>query len=140
MRDGPQAILDIRLETCRKRAAELGWEFAGEWVDEGENALTNDHRPRFDGMCAAMAQYAGQRPVHCLVEDWDRIARDGVAGAVLRRRVSLADGDCETAHGENDTPAEHARGLLTTPALTVAAIASAARRESVFTSAIMRRS
>ncbi|HCA87534.1 MAG TPA: hypothetical protein DEQ61_19940 [Streptomyces sp.] len=111
-----KVILRLRLDACRAQAEELGWEIAGEWVDDGDNALTNDRRPAFDSMCDVMAEYGRARLVLCLVHDWDRIARDGIASSVLRRRVMLAGGHCETASGESD---DHAPGALATPSVRV---------------------
>jgi hypothetical protein len=58
---------------------------------------------------------AAPGPIVCLVDDWDRLARDASHSAVMRRRITQAGGHCETAEGESDEPAEKARGRLRTP-------------------------
>jgi len=105
-------ILDIRLDRCRAYAESQGWEVAGTWLDLGDHAL-GDHRPQFDALCVAMDRDPG--PIVCLVEDWDRIARDASQSSVMRHRVAQAGGHCVTADGESDAPAEKARGRLCTP-------------------------
>lgn len=105
-------ILDIRLDRCRAYAESNGWEIAGTWLDVGDDALGN-HRPQFDGLCAAMSLEPG--PVVCLVDGWDRFTRDASQSAVMRHRVGQAGGHCVTAGGESDAPAEKARGRLCTP-------------------------
>lgn len=106
------AILDIRLDRCRAYAESQGWELAGIWIDLGDNALS-DHRPEFHALCLAMRAEPG--PAVCLVDDWDRIARDASISATMRRRVGQAGGHCETVGGESDAPEEKARGRLCTP-------------------------
>ncbi|HZX40012.1 MAG TPA: recombinase family protein [Streptomyces sp.] len=96
-------ILDIRLDRCRSYAESCGWEVAGIWLDLGDNAL-GQHRPQFSSLCVAMDAATG--PIVCLVDDWDRLARDASQSAVMRRRIGQADGHCETAEGESDAPAD----------------------------------
>lgn len=54
------AILDIRLDRCRGYAESRGWEVAGIWLDLGDHALSDDHRPQFDAMCRDLE--ASMRP------------------------------------------------------------------------------
>lgn len=105
-------ILDIRLDRCRAYAESRGWDVAGIWLDLGDHALS-DCRPQFNALVVAMDRTPG--PVVCLVDDWDRIARDGSLSSVMRHRVGQAGGHCETVEGESDTPAERTRGRLCTP-------------------------
>ncbi|GAA2938099.1 recombinase family protein [Streptomyces enissocaesilis] len=111
-----KTILGIRIEDCRTYATLKGWEVAGVWIDEGYDALGDDHRPEFDGMCRAMEQFARSRRVICLAQGWDRFSRDETNSASLRRRIAAAGGYCETASGETDPP-QAGNGRLTTPAI-----------------------
>lgn len=97
------AILQLRLETCREYAAELGWEIAGEWVDVDADAMSDEHRPQLDAMLTAMcdAAAAGRRVV-CLLNDWDRLCRDPNRQAVFRRRIGNAGGYTATQLGQDD--------------------------------------
>jgi DNA invertase Pin-like site-specific DNA recombinase len=106
------AVLEERLERCRAYAQAQGWEVAGVWCDLGDNAL-GIRRPQFDALLVAMDKARG--PVVCLVDNWDRLTRDASASSVMRRRVSLRGGHCETAEGESDTADEMARGRLSAP-------------------------
>lgn len=95
-------MLSDRLDRCQKYAADQGWSVAGEWVDRGDNALSDANRPQFDGMRAAMSLYTNTHTVICLVFEWDRITRDAIQSAVLRRKVQLSGGHCVTTEGETD--------------------------------------
>lgn len=105
-----EAILDIRLQDCRAYVTRQGWDTAGEWLDRGTDALTNDRRPLFDDLCWAVerATAAGRRAV-LLVQDWDRLSRDEQARAGFVRRIQLGGGWSETVQGET------AAGDTTTP-------------------------
>lgn len=108
-----EAILNIRLQDCHTYAERCGWETAGEWLDRGADALTNDHRPLFDDLCAALAQAAaaGRRTV-CLVQDWDRLSRDDQAKNLFARRIASAGGWIETVHGDTTGENSSATGRL----------------------------
>jgi len=58
---------------------------------------------------------AATGPIVCLIDGWDRLARDASQSSVMRHRVGQAGGHCATADGESDEPAEKARGRLCTP-------------------------
>ncbi|MFJ9029831.1 recombinase family protein [Streptomyces sp. NPDC102274] len=105
-----RAPLDLRLDGCRNWAELHGWEIAGIWLDLGDNALTDGRRPQFDGLCGAMALYAGSREVLCLVHTWDRLTRTGALPGYLRR-VAAAGGYTVTGLGEDDRQALAAEGL-----------------------------
>ncbi|MFE5037133.1 recombinase family protein [Streptomyces sp. NPDC056683] len=68
------AMLDLRLAACVEHLVERGWEPAGQFIDRGDDALTNN-RPAFDGMLRAMTKAAGRERV-CLVFDWGRLSHD----------------------------------------------------------------
>lgn len=98
-------ILRLRLETCHEYAAEFGWEIAGEWVDEDEAALSDDHRPKFDLMVTKLRTVAGTgRRVVCLLNDWDRLSRSPGRRAEFLRQISTAGGYTVTSLGEDDRP------------------------------------
>ncbi|MFE2493953.1 hypothetical protein ACFXKS_13290 [Streptomyces scopuliridis] len=96
-----RAPLDLRLDGCRNWAALHGWEIAGIWLDLGDTALTDGHRPQFNGLCGAMAPYAGRREVLCLVHTWQRLTRTD-ARPEYQRRVAAAGGYTATCLGEDD--------------------------------------
>lgn len=98
-------ILLLRLQSCRMRAEELGWQVAGEFVDEGDDALTDAHRPKFDRMLAAMrAEATAGRQVVTMVSDWYRLSRDLETEKAFRARITTAGGYTATATGEDDQP------------------------------------
>jgi DNA invertase Pin-like site-specific DNA recombinase len=93
----------IRLETCREYAAEQGWTIAGEWVDVGDDALSDYRRPRLDELLVAMEAIARTgRAVVLLVQCWDRLSRAGGPCGAMMRRVHTAGGWSETVDGEHD--------------------------------------
>ncbi|MEV6425770.1 hypothetical protein [Streptomyces sp. NPDC051662] len=96
-----RAPLDLRLDGCRNWAALHGWAIAGIWLDLGDAALTDGHRRQFDGLCGAMALYAGNREVLCLVHTWDRLTRTD-ACPEYQRKVAAAGGYTATCLGEDD--------------------------------------
>jgi len=99
------AILLLRLQSCRMRAEELGWQVADEFVDEGDDALEDAHRPKFDTMLTAMrAEATAGRQVVCLVSDWYRLSRDPETEKAFRARITTAGGYTATATGEDDQP------------------------------------
>lgn len=102
--------LELRIERCRRYAVERGWVVAAEWVDRGDDALTNWMRPRWDQLIYAMQQAAA--PAVCLVADWDRISRDPSWRGILRMAVAQAGGYCVTAAGEDDRQRETAAAPL----------------------------
>ncbi|WP_269858341.1 recombinase family protein [Streptomyces sp. RPT161] len=96
--------LERRLTVCADYVSSHGWGFGGWWRDDGDYALTNDHRPAFDTLLRAMRATAdGPRRV-CLIHDWDRLSRDQAARGVMTRRVLLEGGWVETCTGEKCTP------------------------------------
>ncbi|MBV9023933.1 MAG: recombinase family protein [Streptomycetaceae bacterium] len=109
-----KAIMLLRVGACREYAEEQGWEIAGEWVDDGDNALTDDNRPQFDLMLAELlGTHRGGRTVVCVVTDWDRLSRDSWNRLIFARKVALAGGWIETIVGETTKPEARSRGLLT---------------------------
>jgi DNA invertase Pin-like site-specific DNA recombinase len=98
-------VLTLRLDLCRLRANEQGWEVAGEWVDRGDAALSDGHRPEFDRMLAAMREASRSgRTVLCLVADWYRLSRDTATERGFRARIATAGGYTATGAGEDDQP------------------------------------
>jgi DNA invertase Pin-like site-specific DNA recombinase len=109
-----KGILLLRLAACREYVEQEGYELAGEWVDDGHHALTDDNRPQFDAMHdALLAAHQAGRKVVCVVLDWDRISRDRWNLAIFARRITLAGGWVETIAGETTKPEDARRGLLT---------------------------
>jgi hypothetical protein len=106
-----KGALSVRLEKIRAYAAAEGLQIAGWFLDEKSDALSDTYRPALTALCNAMRSH-GSRPMICLIHDWDRLSRDNVALALLRRKVSLAGGWTATIDGEDDrTPlAELHRG------------------------------
>nr|WSZ99595.1 recombinase family protein [Streptomyces sp. NBC_00857] len=98
-----RGMLDLRLEGCRNWAALQRWDVAGAWVDLGDHALTDDHRPQFDVLCTAMTLHAAERTAICLIHNWERLTRNN--RATYQRRVAAAGGYTATAFGENDQTA-----------------------------------
>ncbi|MGP4002385.1 recombinase family protein [Streptomyces sp. 8N706] len=101
--------LDLRLDGCRTYAERQGWEVAGHWVDRGDDALSEEHRPQLDALCAAMGRCSDARTRVCLVHSWERLCRDAMARERLSRRVALAGGRTVTSFGQSD---ESARATL----------------------------
>lgn len=97
-------ILRLRLEVCAEYANGQGWAIAGWFVDEGDDALTNDRRPAFKAMCNAIGSAGADVPRVCLVNDWDRLSRDLEARGLLTRRVLRLGGWVETCFGEKRQP------------------------------------
>lgn len=95
-----RGMLDLRLDGCRNWAARQGWEVAGDWIDIGDQALTDGTRLQFNGLCAAIEQYASHRQVLCLVHTWDRLTRGDLAH--YQRKVKAAGGYTATTFGESD--------------------------------------
>lgn len=96
-------VVVLHLEVCNLRARDEGWQIAGEWVDKGDAALSDDNRPEFDTMMTSMAAaVSAGREVLCLVADWGRLSRDFSAEAALRARVRAVGGYTATGIGEDD--------------------------------------
>ncbi|MDO0927288.1 recombinase family protein [Streptomyces sp. TG1A-8] len=70
-----RAMLELRLAACTEHLVEHGWDSAGQFVDRGDDALTNDTRPQFDEMLRTITQAAGRERV-CLMFDWGRLSHD----------------------------------------------------------------
>ncbi|MFD8263115.1 recombinase family protein [Streptomyces griseoluteus] len=94
-----RSVLDLRLAVCTEYLAERGWTVGGRFVDFGDHALTDVHRPAFDEMLRAMVEASGRERV-CLLHDWGRLShtagdRRGLASAVLGvgAWLSTVDGD-----------------------------------------------
>lgn len=100
-----EGVLLLRLEYCKLRAAEAGWQVAGEFVDRGDDALGDDHRPEFDRMIGSMCeQVASGRQVVFLVSDWYRLSRDAENEAAFRARITTVGGYTTTAVEEDNRP------------------------------------
>lgn len=98
-------ILRLRLETYREHAGESCWELADEWVDMRHDALSGNHRPRFDDVTVAIrAAHTAGRTVVCLFNDWDRLTRDSHRQAMFRRTIHLKGGCTVTTRDENNRP------------------------------------
>jgi hypothetical protein len=112
-----RVILLMRLELCRMHCEEQGWELAGEWVDDGDDALIDDRRPQFDRLVARMnwVSHGTKRPLICLIHDWNRLSFDHDSRARFIRRIDLAGGWIETPDGETSRSQDRHRGLITTP-------------------------
>lgn len=100
-RDTPtRAVTLVRIETCRQYADAQGWDVAGDWIDEGEAALT-DRRPEFDILISKMlGAHRGGREVVCLVTDFGRLSSNPETRARFVKRVHLVGGRIETIAGE----------------------------------------
>ena len=94
------AELDRRLDECRRHLARQGWTWGGEWIDEGDSALTADHRPEFEALLLAIATAGPDRPRVCLVHGWDRLSRDPAARTLMCHQVLLLGGRVETCDGD----------------------------------------
>jgi hypothetical protein len=93
----------LRLEHCEEYAAETGMQVAGTWVDTGDHALSDTHRPRFDAMVSILRSSRIEgRSVVCLVADWGRLSHDAGRQAAFRYRIATAGGYTVTAQGEDD--------------------------------------
>lgn len=104
----------LRVGACREYAEGMGWDIAGQWVDDGDNALTGDHRPEFLRMLAKLlGAHRGGRDVVCVVCDWDRLSRDREQCQKFARQVISAGGWIETIAGETTKREDQRRGLLT---------------------------
>ncbi|MDJ0345686.1 recombinase family protein [Streptomyces sp. H10-C2] len=106
-------MMAVRIEGCREYAAELRYEVAGAWIDTGDHALADDHRPQFDAMLDALAGASVDRTVLCLVNGLDRISRDPGRCGHFRYRVHMAGGWTETTTGSHDRPGDTRAGALT---------------------------
>jgi DNA invertase Pin-like site-specific DNA recombinase len=108
-------ILRLRLETCAKYADRQGWQIAGWFVDEGDDALANDHRPTFHAMLNAIRAAGADAPRVVLVHDWQRFSHDDEARGLFTRTVLHLGTWVETTSGEQRTPdgCYRRRGSLT---------------------------
>lgn len=97
-----EGVLLLRLEANTQYVQAQGWELAGEWVDRGDEALTDDHRPKFEEMLKAIGRAAqnGRKAV-CLVSSWDRFSRSDWERRIFVRKVTLAGGWVQTIVGES---------------------------------------
>ncbi|MEW1722244.1 hypothetical protein [Streptomyces sp. NPDC093109] len=99
-----RGILNLRLEGCQNWAAAQRWEIVGRWVDLGDQALTDEDRPRFDELVtdmAEMSEVAPGRSLICLVHHWDRLTRHGNRGQ-YQHRITAAGGYTSTTFGDDD--------------------------------------
>lgn len=97
-------VLQLRLEACAQYADAHGWQIGGWFVDEGDDALTNDKRPAFEAMLNTLHAAGVDTPRVCLVNDWDRLSRDQEARGLLTRRVLHLGAWVETCRGEQRRP------------------------------------
>jgi hypothetical protein len=98
-----RGLLTHRLAVCRAYAAERRWDAAGEWIDQGDLALTGAQRPEMTVLLRALGDAARtHRPALCLIYDWGRLAHEPAWNSSMRRRITEAGGWTETANGEND--------------------------------------
>ncbi|MFI6700332.1 hypothetical protein ACIBJC_15365 [Streptomyces sp. NPDC050509] len=99
-----RGILDLRLEGCQNWAASRAWEIAGRWVDLGDDALSDAHRPKFTELAAFMrevSELTPDRTLICLVHHWDRLTRHGDR-ATYQHRIAAAGGYTATTFGDDD--------------------------------------
>lgn len=94
-------VLDQRLTGCQNYAKLRGWEIAGQWLDLGDNALS-DHRPELARLIDAMQARARDREVICLVHTWGRLTHDADSRIRYQMRIAQAGGHTETAFAESD--------------------------------------
>ncbi len=115
-----EVILELRLKACARYVSEHGWGFGGWWIDKGDCALTDDHRPAYDTLLRTMQAADASRPRVCLIYDWARLSRDMKARGLLTRRVLLLGGWVETCSGERRAPGDSGRspGRLTSGPIT----------------------
>ncbi|WP_269857940.1 recombinase family protein [Streptomyces sp. RPT161] len=97
-------MLLMRLETCAEYAEKKGWRIAGWWVDQGDDALTNDKRPAFGLMLNTIRAAGTDVPRVVLVHDWHRFSRDDAARGLFTRKVLHLGGWVETCQGEKRLP------------------------------------
>ncbi|MGW7007605.1 recombinase family protein [Streptomyces sp. NPDC054933] len=97
-------VLLLRLEVCATYADQQGWTIGGWFLDEGDDALTNDKRPAFESMLNTVRAAGADAPRVCLVHDWHRLSRDDEARGLLTRRVLHLGGWVETSLGERRQP------------------------------------
>ncbi|MEU9925129.1 recombinase family protein [Streptomyces griseoluteus] len=95
-----QAMLDLRLAACTEHLAERGWDVGGQYVDNGNDALTDNARPAFDRMLRGMAEVTGRDRV-CLVYDWGRLSHDSSHRQEFAHAVLGAGGWLSTIDGES---------------------------------------
>ncbi|MFG3287239.1 recombinase family protein [Streptomyces sp. NPDC048179] len=93
------AMLELRLAACVEHLVERGWGPAGQFIDRGDDALTNK-RPAFDDMLRAMTEDAGRERV-CLVYDWGRLSHDRDHQQEFTHSVLGAGGWLATVAGES---------------------------------------
>lgn len=107
-----RALLDLRVEACREYAADAGYEVAGVWVDEGDDALQGTTRPQFDALLEELAAAAATgRRAFCLVNGWDRLAH-AEGSTAFQNRIQARGGWTVTALGEDDLPRSARRGSV----------------------------
>ncbi|MCQ4081757.1 recombinase family protein [Streptomyces sp. RB6PN25] len=97
-------VLRLRLQVCAQYAEAQGWMIGGWFVDEGDDALTNDRRPAFEAMLNTIRVAGVDTPRVCLAYDWDRLSRDQEARGLLTRRVLHLGAWVETCCGEQRRP------------------------------------
>lgn len=91
-----RGVLNHRLAACREYALERR-EVVGEWIDEGDCALTDHGRLQLDALLRALADAARtRRATVLLVHDWGRLAHTAGPNASMRYKVALAGGWTET--------------------------------------------
>ncbi|MET9292622.1 hypothetical protein [Streptomyces sp. NPDC003077] len=95
-------LLNMRLSGCRNYAERQGWDVADAWIDRGDDALSNSHRPQFDGLLDAMLEASQGRTVLCLIHNWDRYTHDLPSRVGFQQRVALAGGYTATTFDETD--------------------------------------
>lgn len=113
------AMLELRLATCAEYVTEQGWEWGGQWVDKGDDALTSDRRPAFDALVCSM-QSTPAVPRVCLVYDWGRLSHSREQQRAFARRVLVAGGWLATIGGETTRIDAIPDGRLTTAPQVVA--------------------
>ncbi|MEU1624294.1 recombinase family protein [Streptomyces sp. NPDC020096] len=99
-----KGALQIRLAACARYAAGNKFEIGGWFLDTGDEALTNDHRPAFEALLNTLRAAATGRPCVCLVYDWERISREEAACGLFTGKVLQRGGWVETCFGEKRTP------------------------------------
>jgi len=84
--DSPES----RVRACRDYAKRMGWEVAGQWLEQGDS----ENRLVWRGMVAAMEFQGKDRTSVCLVATWRRIGTDPNDRDTLRLSVLEAGGVC----------------------------------------------
>jgi hypothetical protein len=108
-----RAMLDLRVDACREYAALVGYEVANAWIDEGDGALDDADRPQFAVLLKQLgAAVRDGRIALCLVNNWDRLASDGVRCVAFQSRIRARGGWTATALGEDDVPRPARRGTI----------------------------